>query len=234
MGGIESFGAKSNKNIVSAESKAPSVDIETDTGEMKPEAIKDYLFDQYLKQRLIEDFFDSLNEYLDENEVDEMRGVLSEYDDKDIYATLSLPYELRKKKFSEFQSAIENGTKSAAELMQEFIQSSKKYGFSIGYHTSPKDIRPSDNGQWNIKGYEKDHRDDDLSKAYYSTKYRHIFNKKGPKFIYIVRTDPSTHRTDGNWSRAGSLSVIARMPFDSVVDYVENTSRDIVKKKADA
>ncbi len=61
--------------------------------------------------------------------------------------------------------------------------------------------------------------------AYYSTKYRHIYKKKHPKFIYIVRTDPSTHKTDGNWSRSDSLSVITRIPFEQVVQIVESTAR---------
>ncbi len=103
----------------------------------------------------------------------------------------------------------------------------------MGYHTSPHDIKPDDSGHWNIKGFEQDHRDSDLSKAYYSTKYRHLFKKRDPKFIYIVGTDPHTHGTDGNWSRAGMLSIVARVPFSDVVEYVENTARDIEKKKAD-
>lgn len=234
MSKFESFSVSVDKKDISVGKDVSPVDVETDMSEMNPEAMKDHLFDQYLKQQLIEDFFDNLSEYLDDKEVDEMRGVLAEYDDEDIYATLSLPHELRERKFNEFQTAIERGKKEAAQLMQNFIQSSKQYGFSVGYHTSPHDIKPSESGQWNIKGYENDHRDNDLSKAYYSTKYRHLFKKRDPKFIYIVRTDPSTHRTDGNWSRAGLLSVVARVPFADVVDYVENTVRDMEKKKADA
>ena len=230
---FESFGGSVNKKEKSAEKEVLPADLEPNSGEMSPEAMKDYLFDQYLKQQLVEEFFDNLSEYLDDKEVDEMRAVLSEYDDKDVYATLSLPHELRERKFSEFQKKIEDGTKEAGQLMQDFVQSSTQYGFSIGYHTSPHDIKPSESGQWIIKGYENDHRDNDLSRAYYSTKYRHLFKKKDPKFIYIVRTDPSTHKTDGNWSRAGSLSVVAKVPFPDVVNYVENTVQDMEKKKAD-
>ena len=84
--------------------------------------------------------------------------------------------------------------------------------------------------RWDIKGTEKDHRDDDRNMAYYSTKYRHLFKKKGPKFVYIVRTEPQTHKTDGNWSRAGKLSVVTRVPFEEVFEYVEKTSRAIEKE----
>lgn len=200
--------------------------------ESSVEELKDTLFDQYLKQQLIEDFFQHLEEYLDEGEIDAMRGELAKHDDEVVYATLSLPHELRNRRFSKFQQEVELG-KDPGELMKSFIELSTKYGYSIGYHTSPNDIKPGENGQWNITGYEQDHRDDDLSKAYYSTKYRHLFKKKDPKFIYIVRTDPETHRTDGNWSRAGILSVVTRVPFADVVEYVESTVQDMQKEKAD-
>ena len=66
--------------------------------------------------------------------------------------------------------------------------------------------------------------------AYYSTKYRHLFRKKNPIFVYIVRTEPTAHKTDGTWSRAGSLSIVARVPFREVIDYVESTAPQELKK----
>jgi len=62
--------------------------------------------------------------------------------------------------------------------------------------------------------------------AYFSTQYRHLFKKRHPKFIYIVRVDPKTAKTDGNWSRVDSLSVIARVPFEKVWQYVESTIKE--------
>ncbi len=235
MPSFESFGGMDRgKGLKPEEKEKMPLDAGADEdGEHSVESIKDTLFDQYLKQQLIEDFFDHLEEYLDEEAIDAMRGELARYDDADVYATLSLPHELRDRKFAVFQKEVETGKEPAA-LMKGFIDASKQRGYSIGYHTSPNDIKPREGGQWNITGYEKDHRDDDLSKAYYSTKYRHLFKKKDPKFIYIVRIDPETHRTDGNWSRAGVLSVVARVPFSDVVEYVESTARDMEKEKADA
>lgn len=230
MPGFESFGG-GRKDI--KEENITGENIAEAEAETSVEEMKDTLFDQYLKQQLIEDFFQHLEEYLDDKQVDAMRGELANYEDADVYSTLSLPFELRDRKFTSFHKEIEAG-KDPAVLMKTFVEASKKRGYGIGYHTSPNDIKPNDNGQWNITGYEKDHRDDDLSKAYYSTKYRHLFKKKDPKFIYIVRTDPETHRTDGNWSRAGILSIVARVPFSDVVEYVESTARDLEKEKADA
>lgn len=229
--GFESSGSNKKTETKFERSEEDVSEVEN-LEETSAEKIKDTLFDQYMKQKLIEDFFDELHEYLDEDFVDEMRGELANYDDDDIYATLSLPKELRYRKFTDFQKQLESEDKDPKELMKNFIEASKRHGFGIGYHTSPNDIKPDDQGRWTIKGSENDHRDDDLSKAYYSTKYRHLFKKRDPKFIYIVRTDPSTHRTDGNWSRAGMLSVVARVPFGDVVEYVEKNVRDIEKKKA--
>ena len=145
--------------------------------------VKDYLFDQYMKQQLIEDFFDELHEYLEEEEVGEMIEQLMDHSDEDVYSTLSLPKELRHKKFEYFKRAIEEEGENPADLMEDLTKVSQKYGFGIGYHTSPHDIRPDKNGEWKINGTENDHRDNDLNRAYYSSKFRHLFRKKNPEFI---------------------------------------------------
>jgi hypothetical protein len=195
------------------------------------EEIKDSLFDEYMRQQLIKDFFDELEDYIGDEDTEKMRLELSKYDDEEIYAALSLPHELRERKFLEFQTKIENQHEDAAGLMKNLVEVSTKHGFGIGYHTSPREIRPDDKGQWNIIGTERDHRDDDRAMAYYSKKYRHLFKKKGPQFVYIVRTEPDTHKTDGNWSRASELSIVTQVPFEEVFQYVEKTSRDIENKK---
>ena len=174
MKGFESFGRKIEKKT--DETDVPEKEehleyiVESNESETEIEKIKDKLFDQYLKQQLIEDFFDDLGDYLDSEAVDEMRGELAGYEDEDIYATLSLPYELRARKFAEFQNEIESNDKKPSDLMKKFIEVNKRYGFGLGYHTSPHDIKPDESNHWNIKGFEQDHRDSDLSKAYYSTK----------------------------------------------------------------
>lgn len=193
-----------------------------------PEQIKDYLFDQYMKQRLLEDFLDELEDYLDPEHIDVFRSTLTTYDEEDISAALSLPKELRERKFTEFETAIDTGQKPAA-VFRSFVDTAAKYKFNVGYHTSPIDIRPDeDNGnKWLIKGTEADHRDDDRMMAYYSDHYRHLFKEKNPKFIYVIRTDPANHKSDGNWNRADSLSVVMRVPYQNVVDYVEDTYKKV-------
>ncbi|MBY0309802.1 hypothetical protein K2Q16_01515 [Patescibacteria group bacterium] len=197
--------------------------------------IKDMLFDEYMKQQLIEDFFEELLEYVEDDEVDAMKGALAEYSDAEVYAAISLPKELRERQFTGFHEKIVGGRDPRA-LMSEFVALSAKHGFGVGYHTSAADIKQDESsGRWEIIGREPDHRDGDLARAYYSSHYRHLYSpkdhqlyvkKQHPRFIYIVRTEP-THKTDGNWSRASRLSIIAKVPYADVVGYVETTTKKV-------
>ena len=187
-----------------------------------------------MTQQLFEDFFDELEGYISKDDADEMRGILSLFNDEDISATLSLPHELRERKFTEFENALKNHTSTPKDLIEKMVKVSSKYNFGIGYHTSPNEIRPDENGHWSIKGTESDHRDGDRAMAYYSKKYRHLFKKKNPQFVYIVRTEPDTHKSDGNWSRATELSIVTSVPFKDVFEYVEKTAHSIYEKKKDS
>lgn len=223
-------GMISHEKIVAGDTRAEDiVGAQEKVNETAVEKIKDELFDSYMLQRLIEDFFNDLGDYLDDEVVDEMRGLLAMHDDEDIYATLSLPAELRDKKFSEFEERVTSGA-DPKKLMDDFIALSKKYRFGIGYHTSPVEIKPDEKGRWSIKGTEPDHRDGDRMMAYYSRKYRHLFKKKSPRFVYIVRTEPDTHKTDGNWSRASELSIVTAVPFQDAFSFVEETAHTMTKE----
>jgi hypothetical protein len=224
---MENFGIPKNDGI-----KKRSVEQESYV-EGSIEDVKDVIFDEFMKQQLIEDFFHTLEDFLDKSDIDTMRKVLVGYKENEIYAALSLPHELRERKFAEFAQKINSGI-PASNLMSELVEASSRYQFGVGYHTSPYDIKPDASGRWNIKGTERDHRDDDRMMAYYSKKYRHLFKKKNPAFVYIVRTEPQTHKTDGNWSRAGELSVVAQVSFEKVFDFVEKTSRNLDKKSREA
>jgi len=160
-----------------------------------------------------------------------MRKILAEYSDEEVVGAISLPYQLRQETFKRFANMISSGEKTSEEVIRNLVEGSKKYGFGVGYHTSPKDIRPnSQTNEWFIKGTENDHRDSDLSRAYYSSRFRHLYKAKEVGYIYAIRTHPED-RTDGNWSRASSLSVIMRVPFKEVYDYVTQTVREVETKK---
>lgn len=214
-------------DVTSMDVHEPVLDERVQGFSASTEKLKDHLFDEYMKQNLLEDFFVSMAGYLSDDEVDEARAAMVEFTDEDILSALSLPHELREKRFEMFESEIDNG-KTVHEVISNFVKISSRHGFGVGYHCSAADLRPDEDDRWMIKGTEADHRDDDRMMAYYSSKFRHLYKKSHPKFVYIVRTDPSTHKTDGNWSRADSLSVISRIPFSDVEGYVQGTAKKIL------
>lgn len=191
------------------------------------ESLENFLFEQYMRSQLVNDFFEQMEEYgISEKTVKDMQDAVSPLGNDEVLAALSLPFEIREKWYSDIERSVESGKETPEDFVQRLVGLGKKYQFTIGYHTSPNDILPDENGQWQIHGTENDHRDNDLSMAYYSNKYRHLFKKKGPKFIYVVRAEKG-HRSDGNWNRAPSLSVVMRLPFEQVVQYVDATVKEI-------
>lgn len=201
-----------------------------------PEAMKDYIFNKRMEALLIKDYAESLEEVTDDEEFTQsfiQELIEGGYSDDELHSVLSLPFELRTKMFKRlYQEFEESG--SVTEVVKNFVERLAKYSYRIGFHTSPFEIRPDAEGNWTIKGSENDHRDNDLSRAYYSLKYRHLYKKKNPRFIYVVRADPETHKTDGNWWRGSELSVVAQVPFDQVVDYVESTYKEKAAPASDA
>jgi hypothetical protein len=211
--------------------------------------LRDYLFHEYAKQALIEDFKDGLynyedgDDYFEDEEISVFLQTLLDCPDNDLISALAVPWELRKTVFQNVRKSIKSGM-PVEDVCKDYVKKLAERGYSIGFHTSPSDIRPSkvevirqggarETLSWNIKPTEADHRDNDLARAYYSSKYRHLYKKQNSRYIYIVRTDPD-NKTDGNWSRASGLSVIARLPLKETIDFVETITRDHDKKEAPA
>ncbi len=190
------------------------------------EKTKDRVFDEYMKQKIMVEFYADLKDYFSDEEIDVFRSEFAKVSDEEFESIISIPHELRHKLFEKLFAAFDKGM-SLEDVVSGYIKQVSSRGFGIGYHTSPYDFGPNENDTWNIAGTEKDHRDDDRMMAYYSTQYRHLFKKRHPKYIYAVRTSFSddSHKTDGNWHRADSLSVIMKVPFQEVIDYVESTVR---------
>lgn len=190
------------------------------------ENLKDRVFDEYMKQKIMVEFYADLKDYFSDEEIDIFRSEFSQVSDEEFESIISIPHELRHKLFEKLFAAYEKGT-SLRDVLRSYIEQVSARGFGIGYHTSPYDFGPDENESWNIKGTEKDHRDNDRMMAYYSTQYRHLFKKRHPKYIYAVRTsfNDNSHKSDGNWHRADTLSVIMKVPFQEVVNYVESTVR---------
>lgn len=185
---------------------------------------KDKLFNEYAKQTVLTVFFERLSEFIDPDDMDRMQAVLADCTEDEILSVISLPEQLTNQNFTKFEEKIAGGV-SPEEVIREYIEKVSKYKFSIGFHTSPYNIRPnSETGEWVIKGKQKDHRDDDRVMAYYSKQYRHIYKKDGSKYVYIVRAS-GDDKTDDNWYRNAMLNIITRMKLHDVMQYVEAHAR---------
>lgn len=190
--------------------------------------IKDRVFEQYMKVKIMDEFYSDLKDYFDDKEIERFREAFSALSDDELTTVISIPFELKKRLFETLFN-LYNAGKSLDDVIHGYLSQLSRYEFGIGYHTSPHDIKPTESGQWNIKGTEADHRDGDRMMAYYSTQYRHLFKKRHPKYIYAVRSSlaDDSHKTDGNWHRGDTLSVIMKIPFEEVVNYVESTTKKV-------
>jgi hypothetical protein len=190
--------------------------------------IKDRVFDEYMKIKVMNAFYHDLEDYFSPEEIDVFRQKFYALTDEELISVVSLPHEIRGKIFQKFFKAYQEND-DISKVVDDMIALLIPYGFTVGYHTSPHDIKVAEDGSWKIKGTEADHRDGDRMMAYYSTQYRHLFKKRHPKYIYVVRSllKEGSHNSDGNWHRADSLSVVTKVPFEEVVNYVESTTKNM-------
>lgn len=185
---------------------------------------KDKLFYAYAEQAVMAVFFERLSEFVDHDDLDKMYKVLSQCAEEEALSAISLPEELSERIFSDFEKRISAG-EHAEDVMKSYIDKVAKYKFSYGFHTSPQEIRHDpQTGAWTVKGKQKDHRDNDFPMAYYSKQYRHLYKKDGVKYIYVVRASPDD-KTDNNWYRNNSLSIITKLDFYKATQYVEGLAR---------
>lgn len=193
--------------------------------ETEVEGTKDQIFKERMTTLVSMDFREALENVTEDDEfANEIVDLLLSggYSQGEVLATISVPFELRERQFGHLYSQAEQlGSTEAA--LREYVKYNFGKGYSIGFHTSPFEILPDKDGHWIVLGKENDHRDSDLSRAYYSTEYRHLYKKSNSRFIYVIRTEPESHRTDGNWSRGGKLSIVTKVPISDAVDYVEET-----------
>ncbi|MDP2815046.1 MAG: hypothetical protein Q8O19_00010, partial [Rectinemataceae bacterium] len=121
-------------------------------------------------------------------------------------------------------------------MIDELLERARKYGFTLGFHLSPIDIRPGKDGSWMIKGTEKDHRHDDRAMAYYSTDYSHRYLKKPSRYLYVIRAETGEDTShypdnDGTWGHASSLAVIDQVDMQSLEKEMDQRLKAIEDRK---
>jgi hypothetical protein len=159
------------------------------------------------------------------DEIDGFIDALGACSEEELDRVLSVPDELRGQILEHYRERIDNDELEPNDMVGELRDKASRNGFSIGFHTSNHDIRPDEEGRWMIRGTEQDHRDNDMSMAYYAKDYEAMYRRKQPQYIYVVRARDED-RTDGKWWRAPSLSVIAQLPMQQVQASVEEITQE--------
>lgn len=219
--------------------KSPASKQKIESAQEKRAQFKEELFQQIVATNLL----DRIHEELDEQDVspqsrDEINRTFAELSEANKRAVLAIPAELRPKVFKKYAEQMRDGKMNGADVIYDILQKARRYGFTLGYHLSPHEIKQSKDGSWAIRGTEKDHRHDDLPMAYYSMDYTHRYLKKPMKHLYIVRaetgeTSSQYQDNDGSWGHATSLSVIDALDMDDIEGEMErrlSVMKDIKEK----
>lgn len=178
------------------------------------ETLRDRIFDQLVAGRVLDTFLDELDDRgFEEKDTREIIRAFAELSEEDKRAVLAIPAELRPQVFARYAADIRNGMTTGKGMVEGILATAKKYGFTLGFHLSPVDIRPEKDGSWTIKGTEIDHRRADRAMAYYSTDYSHRYLKKPSRYLYVIRAETGENTShyqdnDGTWGHASSLAII--------------------------
>lgn len=201
---------------------------------------REMIFSSIVTERLIEDFEDSLFDVgFEVKEVDDIKDSMLLLSNGEILSVLSVPYDIRKDFLSKYKKLLDGGNIGVEGVVFDILNKTKNKGYTVGYHLSPANIKPTKTSRgstWIVNGYEVDDRDD-KPMAYYSTDYSHIYRKRrGSNKLYIVRAETgegTSHKLDSsnNWGRAPSLSIITCLEMSDLDAEVEKV---LLKKVSSA
>jgi hypothetical protein len=198
-----------------------------------PQAVREGIFLNQVNRHLLQVFEDALDAVgFSDDKVVAFMEKLSDLSSEEINSVLSLPLEIRTRRLTALKQQVDEGMSvpdAVSRLQRESIES----GFKIGYHVSNHEILPKLDPKtkemvWYVEGKEADHRDNDLTMAYYSLDLAHLYRYKKARYLYLIRamTGPDTsHKRDNNtqWGRAGRLDVIDRIDLDKLLREVEDS-----------
>ena len=198
---------------------------------------RETLFAQCVTERILSDVESSmLDADFTESDIVAFKESLYQFSEDQIKQILSVPWELRERRFAAFKKV----GKDPSQIAQDLLEDAEKNGFTIGYHLSSHEIDPisgrNASEEWCIDESELDDRDDRMM-AYYSLDYENLFRKKSGKYLYIVRAHTgkeTSHKQDGNnhWGRASKLSIVSKLDIADIDDDVERRfTQDQSQKK---
>lgn len=201
------------------------------------EKLRNRIFDQLVAARVLDTFMDELDECdFEDSDLSEIAAAFGDLSEEDKRAVLAIPAQLRPQIFKRYVSMIREGTMSGRGMIDDVLEKARKYGFTLGFHLSPIDIRPGKDGSWMVKGTEKDHRHDDRAMAYYSTDYSHRYLKKPSRYLYIIRAETGEGTShypdnDGTWGHASSLAIIEQIDMPALEKEMETRLKAIEDRR---
>ena len=189
--------------------------------------LKEVIFSQLVAAKVLENFHDDLYDTdLAEESIDEIVTTFESLTEENKRRVLAIPAQLRKQQFKRYANLIHEEKMTPAGVVLDILEKASKNGFSIGFHLSPRNIKPEKDGSWVIRGKEKDHRHNDTPMAYYSYDYANRYLKKPVQFMYVIRSEDgptsSHHRdNDGTWGHAPFLSIIDQIDMKKLETEME-------------
>jgi hypothetical protein len=185
------------------------------------ERLFEVIVSEQLLERFEEDLFDA---QMSTELVNAIVDSAADMSHKDLARALSYPFDprARQKLFSGIQSQLRAGILTPQAVLPYLAKIATGSKVSIGFHMSPTPIRPQEKKTaygvetiWGFKGRESDHRDNDLSRAYYSRSFQTLFRRGVRNHMYIVRASDADEN-DGTWWRATSLSIVAEISVEKL------------------
>ena len=186
------------------------------------EKLRNQIFDQLVASKVLESFHDDIDEAdIPEEAYAEIAETFAGLPEDDKRAVLAIPAQLRTPLFKRYASLLDENKIDGKGIVEDILKKANQYGFTIGFHLSPYNVRPEKDGTWHIKGTEPDHRHDDLPMAYYSLDYAHRYLKKPSRYLYVVRAElgeKSAHYRDNDrsWGHATSLSIVDQIDMQAL------------------
>lgn len=200
---------------------------------------REIFFDQIIIDGILESFVETMDDLgFNQDIIDDFKKSIEKMEPGVSLKILSIPREILSKRLASYLNKINSGEMKCQDLVKELLESAEKNGFTIGFHTSSKNIVPKITGgntEWDIVGTDIDDRDD-VSRAYYSLDYKNLYLKKNPKFIYAVRVkvghDPGYKIDESNaWGRASRLSIIAKFDLPDIDEGIKYRIDEFRKTK---
>jgi hypothetical protein len=191
---------------------------------------REYIFELFIQEKLLLSLYNLFRENgINDINLLKFSFLMSELEPEDVSKFLAVPFEHRYQ-WSKLIDLLKAGYQ---EEIKDFIKSrieiANKYGFLLGYHTSPNRIEKvkKRDGQleWDIVATDPDDRYDGHKKAYCSTSLEGLYDNNF-QYLYVVRVmNDYDSDNQGDWRITNRIPIISeivinRNEIDEIVDQV--------------